>query len=70
MINMQNEYEKEWVACDLITCQRSLALTTVEWLSLRSMSDQLAVTVAFEEPLFQSTTATLFPLKGPAHTYK
>lgn len=48
------------------TSHKSLASTIVS--GSRPMSDQDAVTVAFDELLFHKTTATLFLLRGPAHT--
>jgi len=50
-----------------LTSHKSLASTIVS--GFRPMSDQLAVTVAFDELLFHKTTATLLLLRGPAHTY-
>jgi hypothetical protein len=35
----------------------------------KPISDQDAVIVAFDELLFHKTNATLFSLRGPAHTY-
>jgi len=47
-----------------LTSHKSLASTIVS--GFRPMSDQLAVTVAFDELLFHKTTATLLLLRGPA----
>jgi len=50
-----------------LTSHKSLASTIVS--DFRPMSDQDAVTVAFDELLFHKTTATLLLVRGPAHTY-
>jgi hypothetical protein len=50
-----------------LTSHKSLASTIVP--DFRPISDQDAVTVAFDELLFHKTTATLLLLRGPAQTY-
>jgi hypothetical protein len=49
-----------------LTSHKSLASTIVS--GFRPMSDQDAVTVAFDELLFHKTTTILLLLRGPAHT--
>lgn len=49
------------------TSHRSLASTRVD--ELRPISAQLAVIFAVEAPLFHNTSAILWSLNGPAHTY-
>lgn len=50
----------------VLTAHKSLASTSAVW--LRPISDQWAVIVASEDPLFHKATANLFPVRAPPHT--